>query len=252
MSHFAVMITNTDKEPVEAQLEPFDENIEDDSPYAEREYFVKNDKESVDQYLSRRINDRKEDIETYSPELTKFYSMVTWWKKSLEKYKSIQALKTVQEKLEALHEYEGGGIDKNGLYWVYNPHGEFDWWQEGGRWNNLLIKKNGKKCNSCKVNDLDLDAMLKTEKEERARLYDEETARAKKEERKPFFWGYDKTPTKEEYVNSTYIATYAILHEGEWTENNDTFTNEEWNQHFIDFINKLDSETEITIVDCHI
>lgn len=52
-----------------------------------------------------------------------------------------------------LKNYCGYEPDEVG-YWT-NDNAKWDWWQIGGRWKDLLKKKDGTMCNFCQVKDLD-------------------------------------------------------------------------------------------------
>jgi hypothetical protein len=40
-------------------------------------------------------------------------------------------------------------------YW-FNPESQWDWWEIGGRWKNILQTKDGTRCNSARIGDIDL------------------------------------------------------------------------------------------------
>lgn len=272
MSHFVVMVTNTDNETLEEQLEPFYEQGNEDDYFMEKEYFVERNKESVEKWLEKAIELEAKDIENCEKEIEKskedkklvkhMRNRIKWCKKIMRNWQRIQSLKTLTGKLNAIHRYEGCAMDKDGLYWVSNPNAKWDWWVEGGRWDGWLVKKNGERCNRCLVKELDFEGMRKAELEDRAKWYDEEIEKAKEDDRKPFFFGFKETPTKEEYVNrKVWLSPYAVLHEGEWIEKGEMgwwgiddphYTEEDWDKKFQEFFKTLDPETEIAIVDCHI
>lgn len=256
MSHFVVMVTNTDVEPLEAQLEPFCEQGNEDDYFMEKEYYLKNDKEEIEEWLQNKLKLNQSGIE--SAEKSGDKKSMRWWKSNLARLKYIQKLKGSRSRLKNIQKYEGGGLDKNGLYWLNNPNAKWDWWVEGGRWDGWLVKKNGEKCNRCLAKELDFDGMRKAELEDRAKYYDEEIKKSN-----PFFWGYKQIPTKDEYVYGVEIpvSPYAVLHDGKWIEKGEMgwfgiddshYTEEDWKKKFQEFFKTLDPETEITIVDCHI
>lgn len=272
MSHFVVMVTNTDKECLDAQLEPFSEQGNEEDYFMEKEYYLKNDKKEIEEYIDNwikenesRVLEQKNLIEQEEDQGRKegLRNHLRWLEEELVKFKEIKLFKTQFEKLDVIHDIEGGGMDEGGLYWVSNPNAKWDWWVEGGRWDKWLIDKNGKKCNSCLVKDLDLDAMRIEGMVDAARYWIREKEEAKREGRKMSFWNYKDVPSLEEYVKSADkpVAPYAILHDGEWIGKGEmgwwgiddpNCTEEEWSKKFQEFIEGLDPETEITIVDCHI
>ena len=259
MSHFVVMVTNTDEYGLESQLEPFYEQGDESDYFMKREYFLKNDEKEIDSWLDSEIESCQKNADNKGiDEQARKY-----WKNNVKELKRIKELKTTRGKLKAIKNYYGGGLDRDGLYWMYNPEAKWDWWVIGGRWNNWLVTKNGDKCNSCKIKDLDFEKMRQSDMEDRARYYDSEIKRAKETGGEPFFWGYNEVPTREEYINDTpkYVSPFAVLHDEEWIEkgsmgwfgmSDDNYTDEEWGKKFQEFIESLDPETEVTIVDCHI
>jgi len=259
MSHFVVMVTRTDEDSVESQLEPFYEQGNENDSFMEKEYYLKNDEKEIEEWLDSEIKSFNEHLN--NPDVS--VDNKRWCQNCLKDLERIKNLKTVRGKLKAIKRHEGGGLDKDGLYWLNNPNAQWDWWSIGGRWDGWLVDKNGIHCNICTVKDLDFDRMREAEKESRARYYDQEMKKKEeKPEYKPLFWDFDHIPTREEYINKELsVAPYAFLHDGEWVErgemgwwgiSNDKFSAEEWDKKFEEFIKSLDPETEITIVDCHI
>ncbi len=46
--------------------------------------------------------------------------------------------------------------DEDASFGYYsNPNAKWDWYQEGGRWNNSIKTKSGVFCNSCKISEID-------------------------------------------------------------------------------------------------
>ena len=126
-----------------------------------------------------------------------------------------------------------------------------------------LMTKEGKKVNSCKVKDLDLERMRQSAARRAGRYYNEEIKRAKKAGDKPFFWNYKEIPTKEQYMKDADIpqTPYAVLHDGDWIARGEmgyfgiddpNCAVEEWDKQFEEWVKSLDPETLLTVVDCHI
>ena len=258
MSHFVVLVTNTDKESVDSQLEPFCEQGDECDSYMEKDYYLKNNEQEIDAWLLDEINSREESLEKTEEE-----SIKKWDAEAVKKLKKIQKIKTINGKLKAIQKYNGGELDEEGLYWVYNPEAKYDWYTIGGRWNGWLVTNRGIECNVCRVGDIDFDGMRIKRMADSAKFYVEETERAKKDEREPFFWGWKKVPTIEEYIEASNrpVSSYAVLHDGKWYEkgvmgwwgiSDDKYSDEEWDLEFQKFMEKLDPETEVTVVDCHI
>lgn len=272
MSHFVVMVTNTDSEPVESQLEPFYEQGEETDYFMKKEYFVLRKEVSIDTWLKNEkslfmewIKDAEKRLATSREEEEKesLKRSLKQQRKGLAELEKIEKITDIDEKIEAIQEWNGGGIDKKGLYWVCNPNAKWDWWSEGGRWNNWLITDDWQEVNKCKVKDLNLDNMRINDMGDRAKYWVKETEIAKRDGREPWFWDYEGIPTIEEYIKGgdCLVAPYAFLHEGEWVGkgemgwwglSDDEYSDEEWAKKFQEFIKSLDPESEVTIVDCHI
>lgn len=259
MSHFVVLVADTQKIPLEEQLQPFSEEGGESDYWMEKGYIVTRDKASVEKYLADEIAHCRQFIEDAEeePDTTKVYHLTCI--KRLEEWQKLP----FEEQWKQIKEDEGCYEDGEGLYWLNNPNAKWDWWVEGGRWNNWLITKDGEECNSCKLKNIDFDAMKKKYLEDRAKWYDEEIKTAKEFGRKPIFWDFKETPTKEEYIKAGDgpVVPYAVLHDGKWYEKGEMgwfgcddpkMSEEDWAKWFQEFISKLDPETELTVVDCHI
>lgn len=59
------------------------------------------------------------------------------------------------------------------VYRRTNPNAKWDWWQEGGRWGNMLLLKSGNKADFAFKGDIDIEGMRKEATDEAASLYDE-------------------------------------------------------------------------------
>lgn len=259
MSHFVVLVTNTDEESVESQLEPFYEQGNEKDYFMEKDYFIKNNQKSVDEWLDNELKQFDELLEKKdaTPDARE------WWEKGKKAIEKIKKIDNLKDQLKAIKSYEGCGQDKKGLFWVYNPKAKWDWYVIGGRWDKWLITRWGEGRNCCQVKDLDLDGMRINEMGEAAKYYVMERTKAKENNREMSIWGFDKLPTLDEYVESRnhIVAPFAILHDGEWIEkgemgwfgmSDDKYSEDEWEKKFKEFIETLDPESEITIVDCHI
>lgn len=261
MSHFVVMVTNTDEEPVDSQLERFNEQGEADDYFMEKEYAVEKNWDSIKEYVDNEVKwyeGRLNDKET-KPDQKEYFN------KCIAEIKSILKAKNLEEALELVKNHDGGSIDEGGVYHIYNPNAKWDWYSIGGRWDAWLVNKMGIGTNVCKIKDIDFDKMREADAKDAEFYYDTELKRAKKEDRKPWFWGFKETPTKEEYLKYRAehfnIAPFAVLHEDEWIERgsmgwfgvvSEDMGDDDWEKEFLKFFNSLDPETEVTIVDCHI
>lgn len=100
----------------------------------------------------------------------------------------------------------------------YNPDGKWDWYQIGGRWNNLLKLKSGAYTNSGKIKELDFSIDQKVYQEaERFWEVVVDGAPLKEEEKKLCTFAsrdyyIDLYETKEEYARlMASFQTYACL-----------------------------------------
>ena len=261
MSHFTVLVTNTQDESHDSQLEPFYEQGE-----------------LSDYFMEKEIEVAAEDMEKKAREILedKYVQEKPELKSQYEKYIAEGNF------TKACEDWYGGAIDEEGnLYYVSNPNAKWDWYVVGGRWSGYFTKKAGAEgeigepgvmtppvtdetlADVIKVKDIDWEAMDKVEKERRGKLYDEYDAKTNT----PFIWSKAEvealtTLSREDYQNRPIShATHAVLHSGEWYERGEmgwwgivsNETDEKvWDEKFQSFIDSLDPESEVTIVDCHI
>lgn len=257
MSHFTVLVTKTDEESIDSQLERFYEQGEDGDYFMEKEIEVK-------------AEDMKSEAEKITAEATKEGKD---WAKEYEK------LCKEGEYTEVCTQYYGGAVDDEGnLYYLSNPDAKWDWYVVGGRWSGYFTKKAGAEgeigqpgvlsppvtdetlADVIKVKDIDWEAMEKSQRKERADLYDEYHGEGKK----PFIWDTKEldSMSREEYINRPIShATFAVLHEDEWYERGSmgwwavVYGEKDkavWDAEWKKLIEGLDPEAEVTIVDCHI
>ena len=206
-----------------------------------------NESQSVDELL-----------ELYSAELTVAPYLVFTKQEAIEEGRKLYPQSLDKERWELIS--EGYIIDKNGnLYSSDNPNGRWDWWIEGGRWEDCLRLKDGTRANSAQIKDIDFNPDEK-EYERALRFWDivVEHAPLKICEEKPFSF------YKEEYYREIYgdretyakqqaqFYTYAVITpNGLWYEQNKD-EDLEWANNFVkDFIECENPETVLTIVDCH-
>ena len=131
MSHFTVLVPARSYEHLERILEPYNEQLEDDSPYIEYETDISPEEVSgVIEDAWKEIHDRK----AFS------------WLKGNERTdriaKRIDILKS--ENLSAIAHELGWRLGLDGSFGYYcNPNARWDWWIVGGRWSGLLKLKDG-------------------------------------------------------------------------------------------------------------
>lgn len=177
----------------------------------------------------------------------------------------------------------GDELNKDGDYIsTYNPDSKWDWYSIGGRWPGQLRLKNGKKADSARAGLVDWDAMFAPAPEavaKSAAFWDEyvlgkipegvEDADRYLSDRFGFilyrpeyyleFYG-----TKEEYVRRMGLwGTYAVLDNKGWHEpgamgwwgcsDATPKSRKDWEDNFRSrFIDTLDPEDRVVVVDCHI
>lgn len=54
---------------------------------------------------------------------------------------------------------------------IANYQGQYDWYVIGGRWDNMLITKDGQHVNTCKISELDIDGFLKAKEKKLRNVY---------------------------------------------------------------------------------
>lgn len=160
--------------------------------------------------------------------------------------------------------------EKDGIIYLSNPEGKWDWWTIGGRWNKLLtIKSSEEKVDSARVSDIDFspnpnfynDALVEWDAVVEGKTVDGLPP-------DPFV---DKDELIKIYkTRDTYATVYACFHtyavitpDGKWHAQGrmgwfgmDSASAEEerdWRTHYKEhFIDTADPEWILTIVDCHI
>lgn len=176
--------------------------------------------------------------------------------------------------------------NEDGETTTYNPNSKWDWYQIGGRWSGYFKLKpgtDGKKgehrakqldptipdlpddvADIAKVKDINWEGMNAAKLEKATKNWSEYEAKIAAGEKVDPYWDYgiEKDDTKEQYIKrKSSIATFAVVHNGEWYErgemgwwgivSNEKST-EEWETKFDSIIQSLDTEDEVTVVDCHI
>lgn len=222
MSHFAVLVTKTQKRDVERQLERFYEQGED-----------------ADYFMERQIEVAAKDVESKARHL-----LAEQMKNDgVDNKLTVKYQQYVDEgKFKAVVQDWNGGIwdDGGNLYFLTNPDAQWDWYEVGGRWDGLLQLKESSHTEpvlSRHYSETEADV------EERRQTHQTSVAQVKDVD-----WG--KTE-----------ITFAILHNDEWMERGEMgwfgmASNEkpegDWDKEFKRVIDSLDPEDEVTVVDCHI
>ena len=231
MSHYSVAVIHSKDQRIDDLLAPYDENV------------------SVEPY-----------IEYTKAEAIAYYR------------EHVKAAKDVSDENCWKAMAEGHKTDDDGnIYSTYNPKSKWDWYEVGGRFDDVLHTKDGKKVTEARIGDIKTE-LDPTEYEDAKDLY-EVVVDCTKEPTpgKDYFTLYKPEYFKEYYGSADYYAkcrasftTYAVITpDGEWHAQGDmgwfgcsSATPDEardWNDHYKErFIDSQDEDLILTIVDCHI
>jgi hypothetical protein len=183
MSHFTCLIIHKDEENIKDVLQPYHEY---ESTGTEDEYVIDVDKTAdVQEYLDREIyyGKRKEGgAWDYEYSIERAETQLNNHVKATRAQYFKAAGMTQEEIDEEIRDYHG--YKKRGNQWIdhTNPNAKWDWWVMGGRWSGLLRVKKGAEAqrgengimgtnfdetgyDSCLIKDLDLEAMLRVQRE---------------------------------------------------------------------------------------
>lgn len=270
MSHFTVMVVGGG---VEEQLAPFQENNMSDCPAEYLEFDIQYHKKEFKKDALKVIAGMEKDYKENG-------------KKSYVANNIIEYRKLMKEKKYGDFLQKQGGYSKDSdgnLGYMLNLNSKWDWYQIGGRWAGRLKLKKGAKSGTCGekswghtedpyadgrvdsalVKDIDFKAMQEDPKEKEGLEKHWDEVISGKGMYKPEYF-LKRYKTKEEYVRQNMLfSTHSVLIDGEWSEAGEMgwwgFSSEteeqanNWDANFFkNFIEKLDPETRITIVDCHI
>lgn len=156
------------------------------------------------------------------------------------------------------------------IYSTYNPQSKWDWWEEGGRWDGMLMC-NGKRVSSCRVGDV--TPMFDQELYEDAlRCWDIVVEhKPPKDDAEEYRYILNEDWLKERYGDrETYarqqgeFSSYAVVTpDGGWhapgemgwfgCSSESAEEARDWYDHYKErFIDTADPDWILTIVDCHI
>lgn len=248
MSHFTVAVIDTNGDGINGDglynlLEPFNENLREERDLVcTKEQLLYELKNGEYDWKYDDVDDSNREEFRELAETTSYY-------------------------IEEFDENDNG-------YNYYNPNAKWDWWTVGGRWSNLLKKKDGTNCDSCLLSELDLS--LDTDSYNHAIRFWEinvEGQHLKEGENTDDYWsGYkssyyiDTYETKENYAEKmSKFSTFALLIDDQWYEQGSmgyfgvssatSSTIESYYEFFDKKLNELietNPNATITIVDCHI
>lgn len=234
MSHFKVMVIGADPE---AQLEPFDENLEVERYVrATREELIAEQKRRIEKINDLYYKEYLQDKEKYREESNnkehveflenEFPAMLEWSDEQIYEH----AIKWVDA---------DNVTPEGGEYSTYNPMSKYDWYQIGGRWAGSLKLRDGVK----PILPDESSYGGWTDK-------DEETVTA--ENRVDMAY-------KKDIENLDEIMCFAVLKDGEWHEKGRmgwfaivSDEKEDWEKHFRELLKDVGDDELITIVDCHL
>jgi len=279
MSHFAVAVFTQDGgKTVEELLAPYNENT--DMPR-----YVKYTKSQLIEIGRKEIEDYKNglyakylsDPQKYRDECknsnhldyveNEFPRRLTWTDEQI-----------YADEIEFCDEDEIGSFGE--VYSTRNPKSKWDWWVDGGRYGGLLLVKSavtkdypeswncsGREAiegyswvNSAKFKDIQWDLMAQRNTEDRIRYWNE--AQGMDDFIRNIQYGIKTGMTRDEYVNQPYrfLTFAALMPDGEWYEKGEmgwwsSASNEEesWDDKYRErFMDNINPEWILTIVDCHI
>ena len=244
MSHFIVIVTGTEKQSVESQLVPFDENHS--VPAYDRECFCignvarRDAREQADKELDFDIQ-KVRDAYWKLPEDERTDAK---WKELTKEHSDLV------DKLEAAHPLNGKPDPKcdechgSGTYESqYNPDSKWDWYEVGGRWGGYFQLKAGAESEqvlSAHYSETE-DDVLKRQQENKSDVA--------------------KVMDIDFETMGDKIVPFAILHNGHWYERgsmgwwgmvSDEKDEDEWKTKVMELLKGLDPEVELSAVDCHI
>jgi len=218
MSHFAVYVfTNEDSDrDVESLLAPYNEEIIV-APYIKytKQQAIQEVREDIEDYKNSTYKEFLNDPESYKKRYNNKDHI-----KYLEEDFPKKLNWSDEECFEYLSQYyDEDEVDSEGNLWsTYNPNSKWDWYDDnGGRWKDCLITKEGENTNEDYVSEID----------------------------------WDKTPAPFAFVDS-YGRWYERGRMGWWG----IVTNEKDKDEYVDsfkrFVESLPEKINVTVVDCHI
>lgn len=286
MSHFTVLtiLRKGTRKSLEDVLAPYDENLEvEQYKYKSKKELIKEGKKQAKE-MYKRNKMFYEDVTKFKEEVCEGVESTFKNKEEvLNKYDFrhlASKLATDQEIYEFYKEYyysDSEFDDEGNLLSIYNPKAKWDWYSIGGRWSGSLILKNGNRDDWALAKEVDWDKMFTAsdeQKEYARRFWEivvEEQPLKEGEDKFDYFTLYNKKyylekyKTVEGFIESQNTwGTFAVLtsdkgwHEkGKmgWFGAHSATPKEEaaWDEGFRErFIDTLDPEDEVVIVDCHI
>ena len=214
MSHFVVYVFTEDKD-VDTLLAPYNEDMVV-APYIEytKEQAIAKKRKEIEDFKNDLYTKFLEDPEEYKKNCTNEAHI-----KYLEEEFPKKLNWTDEECYEEIKQYYNENeIDEQGNLWSkYPPNAKWDWYTEGGRWNDCLITKEGTRTNEDYASEID----------------------------------WNRTSAPFAFVDS-YGRWYERGEMGWWGIVTNEKDKDEYDEMFNKFVKKLDEDTKVTVVDCHI
>lgn len=259
MSHYTVAVFMTDEsQSVDTLLAPYDENIEV-APYvwSTKTELIRRERQRLQKIFDESYSAWKRDPKGYEADADSMHIEYLKMLPELMKMTDEQLYQKIVKEREYQLNIDGDVIT------TYNPDSKWDWYEVGGRWSDMLIRKGTKEnCDEAYVSDINFEVM---QREAIAELQPYEKAMknssvlAKEEMR-------EKYPTRKEYIKrKTAFSTYAVITPdgqwhapgkmGWWAISTATLEQERaWDLNYYERFIKpaLENNWYLVIVDCHI
>ena len=244
--HYLLAVIHNKNQSIENLMEPFYEGLQ------VKPHIIRTKAEIIEEAKKlKESNLKRVATEKYN---------LTEWERQLISCKTDEDFYNALKDEDSLYNENGDELS------IYNPFPKWDWYEVGGRWNNLLKTKNGTKTNSCYLKELDLkpdtelyaDAIAYWEKNIEGNLTFNEFNAMNDELKKCYVEEYG---LKENFAKlNAILSTHAVLdYKGQWHEPEfkwdiDELRKEEikWHSKYYDnFLKNKDNDLIITIVDYH-
>lgn len=268
MSHFSVLVICDGGKTVDEMLEPFSENLEVE-PY-------------INRTKAEMLNDAKKRQREAREKQKSGKELYSFEQDYLDAKNDEELYMLEKEYDDEMYDEDGNELS------TYNPDSRWDWYQIGGRWTGMLNAKKGIACGNglfptledasgrCDIaikKDIDFSPNEKAIKsaERFWEVVVEGSPLESGENEDDFLTFYKKEyylktyGNKEEYVRRVNsFGTFAVLTaDGVWHEKGEMFNfgvgsesvdaGRYWDDHYMElFIDNLDDETVLAVVDCHI
>jgi len=259
MSHFSLAVISREESDIDEILEPFFEGLEME-PYVSKtkRQLVKDARDYYNMIYNERFSKKEEVTENEKEELYNLKKIMNMTDSELYEHEKAK--------------FDDEDFDREGnLLSTYNPKSKYDWYKIGGRWSGLLELKekdnygNPIKVDQARIKDINLEP---SEEEYKQALKFWENYVEGKDPGSVGFILYkpeyykSKYKTKEDYARAmACFKTMAIVTlDGEWHEKGEMLwfgilnnEEDEWDLRYKErFLDNIDENLMLTIIDCHI